>query len=250
METNSIPVYISAFVLASYGTLVAILAIFFLRKEVSKPYNGPAYGFLVVLAFLIGQWFLGFRDFFFRFDLPPRLLIGVLSTLILFVGFGFTDRAHRKLTRLGSVDLCLFQIWRFLPEILIVLLVREGLISDIMTIKGRNFDLWVPVTAPILYFLVSRGILSKKWILAWNGMAVLVLGLTVFTGITSAPFPFRILFTNPPNIVVTLFPVCFLPLFMVPLAFTGHILGISIGWREWKNEEKAESSNLKHSKSI
>ncbi|MDV6234275.1 hypothetical protein CH379_001355 [Leptospira ellisii] len=236
METNSIPVYISAFTLASCGTLVAILSVFFMRKSVSEPLNEPAYGFLVVLAFLIGQWFLGLREFFFRFDLPPRLLIGVLSTLILFVGFGFTKRAHRNLTRLGSADLCLFQIWRILPEVLIVLLVREGLISDIMTIKGRNFDVWVPITAPILFLLVSKGILSKKWILGWNATAIAVLGVTVFTGIASAPFPFRILFTDPPNIVVTQYPVCFLPLFMVPLAFAGHILGIAIGWKEWRTE--------------
>ncbi|MBW0433448.1 hypothetical protein [Leptospira yasudae] len=236
METNSIPVYISAFTLASCGTIVTVLSIFFLRKDVSNPSRKPAYGFLVVLAFLIGQWFLGFQGFFFRFDLPPRLLIGVLSTLTLFLGFGFSERAHRILTRFGSIHLCLFQVWRILPEILIVLLVREGLISDIMTIKGRNFDIWVPITAPVLFLLVSKGILSKKWIIGWNTAAIAVLGLTVFTGIASAPFPFRILFTNPPNIVVTEYPVCFLPLFMVPLAFAGHILGIAISWKEWKAE--------------
>ncbi|MCG6191915.1 hypothetical protein LFX25_01490 [Leptospira sp. FAT2] len=237
METNSIPVYISAFTLASCGTLVTILSIFFLRKDVSNPSHKPAYGFFVVLAFLIGQWFLGFQGFFFRFDLPPRLLIGVLSTLTLFLGFGFSKGAHRILTRFGSIHLCLFQVWRILPEILIVLLVREGLISDIMTIKGRNFDIWVPITAPVLFLLVSKGILSKKWIIGWNAAAIVVLGLTVITGITSVPFPFRILFTNPPNVVVTEYPVCFLPLFMVPLAFAGHILGIAIGWKEWKTEK-------------
>ncbi|EQA54273.1 hypothetical protein [Leptospira kmetyi] len=237
METNFIPAYISAFVLASCVGLISIVAVFLFKKDRSDPESKPVLGFVVVLIFLIGQWFLAYENFFYRFDLPPRLLIGVLSTLILFLGFGFSKSAFPIFMRFGSSKLCLFQFWRILPEILILLLVRENLISDIMTAKGRNFDLWVPISAPILYVLVFKGILSKRWILGWNVAAIFVLGLTVSTGILSAPFPFRILFTNPPNVIVAQYPVSFLPLLFVPLAFAGHILGIAIGWKEWRTEE-------------
>ncbi|AOP32699.1 hypothetical protein A0128_01725 [Leptospira tipperaryensis] len=240
MVTKSIPLFISAFALLSSGLLLFLILNFFYKRskmisfEKRKNIYIPIFAILLLLLL---QGALAFRGFFLYFGLPPRLLIGVVTTFVIFLSFGFSSRVFPILKEFGSLRLCLFQVWRILPEVLIFLLVRDGLLSEIMTAKGQNFDLWVPLSAPILYFAITRNLLSIRWLLLWNVIAIFVLGLTVFTGIMSAPFPFRIFFTDPPNEIVTRFPITYLPLLMVPLAFTLHVLGIAIGWKEWKEKE-------------
>ncbi|MBM9577611.1 hypothetical protein JWG45_10650 [Leptospira sp. 201903070] len=240
MVTKTIPLFISVFTLFSSGLLLFFILYFFYKKSRMIPGEERKKIYIPVFAvflFLLFQSVLASQGFFHHFELPPRLLIGVLSTFIIFLSFGYSSQVFSILKEFGPLNLCLFQTWRILPEVLIFLLVRENLISEIMTLKGRNFDLWVPISAPLLYLAISRNLLSNRWLLLWNAVAIIVLSLTVFTGVMSAPFPFRILFTNPPNEIVTRFPVSYLPLFMVPLAFTLHILGITIGWKEWKEKK-------------
>ncbi|MBM9499961.1 hypothetical protein JWG44_06820 [Leptospira sp. 201903071] len=239
MVTKTIPLFISVFSLLSSGSLIFLIFNFFYGrlKTISNKKRRRIYiSLFAIFLFLLFQGFLSFQGFFHNFELPPKLLVGILSTFVIFLSFGFSKQIFSFLKEFGSINLCLFQVWRFLPELLIFLLVREGLLSEIMTLKGRNFDLWVPMSAPILYLAISRNLLSIRWLLLWNVIAIFVLGLTVFTGVMSVPFPFRILFTNPPNEIVTRFPISYLPLLMVPLAFSSHILGIAIGWKEWKEE--------------
>lgn len=240
MATKSIPLFISVYTVLACGILIFLILNFFRKKSetiaIEKRRKVYIPIFLILITLLI-QSILAFNGFFHNFELPPRLLIGVLPVLAIFLISGFSFEVFQILREFGSHRLVFFQVWRFLPEVLILLLIREGLLSEIMSIRGQNFDLLVPASAPILYLAIRRNAISGNWIILWNGISIAVLSLTVFTGVMSAPFPFQFFHTNPSNEIMTLFPVSYLPLFMVPLAFSSHILGIAIGWSEWKQRK-------------
>ncbi len=160
------------------------------------------------------------------FTLPPRFPLAALATLILFASLTLRGAGRAVLERIGADRIMLFQVWRILPETLIALLAHASLLPMAMTPAGRNFDIWVPLTAPVMYYLVRSGRVSSRGIIAWNAAGIAVLGFTVFTGLTSAPFPFYRGTESVTTAVIAQFPISFLPLFMVPLAMLSHLAGI------------------------
>lgn len=165
--------------------------------------------------------------FYANFDLPPRIPIGVIITLGLFLFVGFSDSGLLVLESIGTRKLILFQVWRILPETLILLLIQIDLMPGEMTFTGKNFDIFAPLTAPIIFLLAQRKFIGERGIVVWNALCIFILSFTVFTAIRAVPFPFFDATVQTPNIAVAYFPVSLLPLFMVPLAISVHVFSIS-----------------------
>ena len=232
-----IPFYIQFFMLLSVSSLVVLIGFTIYRQVRAVSSRARLWFYPVAFAWL--TWLtlllvLSWRGVFLNFDtLPPLLPIFVFLTLILGLGTTLNPLVFPLIRSIGLRRLTEFQVWRVLPETLILMLIGANLMPDLMTFTGRNLDIFAPLTAPIISWLViRRRVLSRHFLLGWNILAILILGVTVFHGIFSAPFPFRIFYTDPPNVVVGAFPVTFLPLFMVPLAFTVHITSIRLILKE------------------
>lgn len=159
---------------------------------------------------------------------PPRLfLFGLLPPflciIVLFIsknGRGFIDSLPLKqLTFLNTV--------RIPVEIILFCLFLKGAIPQLMTFEGGNLDILSGLSAlAIGYFGFVKRVMNRKLILAWNFICLALLINIVFRALLSAPFPFQKLGFDHPNIGILNFPFIWLPTFIVPLVFFGHLTSI------------------------
>jgi hypothetical protein len=94
------------------------------------------------------------------------------------------------------------------------------------TFEGRNFDILVGLTAPLLVFLINRYSLSKNWIIIWNIGGLILLFNIVGVALLSLPTPFRKFMNEPSTTIVATFPYILLPGLLVPLAYGLHFLSL------------------------
>ena len=52
--------------------------------------------------------------------------------------------------------LTMVQVWRIFPETIILLLIQNGIMPEGMTFTGRNFDIFAPLTAPLMAMMIRR----------------------------------------------------------------------------------------------
>ncbi|MFN5557707.1 MAG: hypothetical protein ACK48F_15940, partial [Chryseotalea sp.] len=102
-----------------------------------------------------------------------------------------------------------------------------GLIPDLMTFEGYNFDIISGITAPIIYFLYFvKGKISKSIVLFWNFVCLGLLANILTIALFSAKTPFQQFAFEQPNIGVTYFPFVWLPAVIVPIVLFSHIASI------------------------
>lgn len=178
---------------------------------------------------------------------PPRILFPLVllplcASIIIVTGRTF----GRLLAFMSPVYLTLFQVYRLFAEILIAWLVIERAMPETLTITGRNFDLFAPLSAPVAALLFARSARGRPALLAlalWNGGASLILVNTVATAVLSMPTPGRLFFDGPAVVVPALFPFYLLPAFFVPLAFAVHAASIRKIVQLWpRQKETSETS--------
>ncbi|MBI3394818.1 MAG: hypothetical protein HY042_03180 [Spirochaetia bacterium] len=159
---------------------------------------------------------------------PPKALGPVLGLpLVFFVTLALLPATHRALAGISTGALIAFQSYRFLAEIMILLLVRESVMPETMTFTGRNFDIVTALTAPVAdYLLFMKPVLSPRaarlTAAVWNIGGILILGNTIVTAMLLLPTPMQYFPTEKPFTAPALFPVYLLPGFLVPLAFAVH----------------------------
>jgi hypothetical protein len=177
---------------------------------------------LVVTGMLAACGWLG--DFS---ALPPRMAAVILPAVGLVLYLGLTERADALLRRLPPHWALAAQAFRVPVEVLLWCLYAEGLIAREMTFHGANLDILTGATAPFAAWAALRmGPRARPWLVAWN-VAGLALLLNVVTwGLLSAPTPFRAFVTDPPNTVIAVFPVVWLPAFLVPCAMLLHAVSL------------------------
>ncbi len=158
--------------------------------------------------------------------LPPRLLLVVVPPVILTVFLLRSRRVGALLDSLPVAALVAPQVFRVAVELLLWRLYREGRIPVQMTFEGRNWDILVGLTAPVVAVLVARHRFGLARI--WNGAGLVILANIVVVAILSAPLPFRQFMNEPANTVIADFPWVWLPGVLVPVAYALHLLS----WRQ------------------
>jgi hypothetical protein len=184
-------------------------------------------GFILVTGLMAMRgWF---RDFSIG---PPRLMI------VFIVGFTgmciLANRAQaiRWLAQIPQSWLILAQVFRVFVEIIFFFLVKASLFPQIMTFEGRNFDILIGLSAPVLGHFVDRadkagtGARFRKLIFAWNILGLLLVSNALMTAMLSAPTPIQRIFVQPSTALVGHFPYVWLPAFVVPLAYLLHMLSL------------------------
>jgi hypothetical protein len=96
-----------------------------------------------------------------------------------------------------------------------------------MTFEGRNWDILVGLTAPLVALVLTRKPLLG-FAKLWNIAGLLILGNIVGVALLSAPLPFRVFLNEPANTIIAEFPFVWLPSVLVPIAYTLHLLS----WRQ------------------
>ncbi|MEP2240003.1 MAG: hypothetical protein ABJI22_16660 [Maribacter sp.] len=186
-------------------------------------YRATGKNMQVVMLFFLWQIVIGFLAFIGVFKNKPMLFpLAILATILL------TIYSLRKITidKLNTNHLLGIHIIRIPVELCLYQLFLAGLIPEIMTFTGWNFDILIGITAAVIliYQLVKKKNLARKILLLWNVIGLLFLSSIVTIAILSSPLPIQQFAFDQPNIALLEFPYCFLPTCIVPIVFISHIL--------------------------
>ena len=211
--------------------LTSLLTLGFLLVAVRQsPYRSTAIPILVGLVVWLGlQTVLGINEFYLQnLDaIPPRFLLTIGPPLLLLIWLFASSRGRNFVDSLPLLPLTYLHVVRIPVELVLYWLFLHQAVPELMTFAGRNFDILAGITAPLIaYFGLQKGNLSQRGILIWN---YICLGLVLFivgNAILSAPLPFQQFAFDQPNVGVFYFPFIWLPSFVVPSVFLGHLISI------------------------
>lgn len=218
-------------------TAISLIGLILAAKADQKRTAVLSAGFLLYYAVLGRAAFDGLLADFSTFP-PPLLLPLVTLPLLAMLAVVMSAGFGRFLSGISPVWLTVLQMFRFFAEALIAWLVLENAMPQTMTISGRNFDLFAPVTAPLAAFLFARyggGKVALLLLALWNVTAAAILVNTVAAAVLSMPTPGRMFFEGPALTAPALFPFYLLPAFFVPLAFALHAASLRRILQMWKS---------------
>jgi hypothetical protein len=158
---------------------------------------------------------------------PPRVALVVVPAVLLGLIVALHPASGPVLDRAPGLWLVGFQAFRVPMELILWRLAAAKVIPIAMTFEGRNYDILVGLTAPLVAWLAF----ARKWaspgpVILWNVFGLALLGNIITIGVLSAPTTFRKFFDGPPNEMIAYFPFVWLVSFVVPLAMTGHVASI------------------------
>ncbi len=182
---------------------------------------------LLIIVWAIIQSVLAYIGFYENTtDIPPRFGLVMIPTIVVIIysllpnqrAWIFKNRETSKSTFLHTV--------RLPVEIVLHLLFLNAAVPELMTYAGRNFDILAGITAPIIGLLYIKNKLSKKLLLLWNVIGLIMVSFILINGLLSAPLPFQQFGFEQPNIAVIYFPFILLPAVVVPIVIWTHLTDI------------------------
>ncbi|WP_299216646.1 hypothetical protein [uncultured Aquimarina sp.] len=182
----------------------------------------------VIIIWMLVVGVLGVTGFYQKLEtFPPRFTL-LLAPTILFVLILFTNKNNEKFIDSLSIKcLTIVHIVRIPVEITLYLVFLSGLVPDLMTFDGYNYDIISGITAPIIYYLVFvKKTIGRKGLLIWNIVCLGLLINILVIAVLSAQTPFQQLAFDQPNIGVTYFPFVWIPAVIVPIVLFSHLASI------------------------
>lgn len=158
-----------------------------------------------------------------HFDAPPTMLIAILLSIALAIGLALSPLGRRIALGLPVVALVSYQGFRVVVEVLMHRAYTEGLMPVQMSYSGRNFDIITGVSALVLGAWLATGRSSRRLLVTWNTLGVLLLANILGVALLSAPTPMRRFMNEPANVWITSAPWVWLPTVMVFAAVFGHV---------------------------
>jgi hypothetical protein len=182
---------------------------------------------LLIILWSIVHSILAFNGFYENTEsIPPRFGL-VLIPATLFIILGLLPKQQKWFLNERNSKISTFlHIVRLPVEIVLFELFIHKMIPELMTFNGRNFDILMGITAPIVgyFFMVNK--VGKKGLLIWNIIG-LILVLSILTnGLLSAELPFQQFGFDQPNRGINYFPFVLLPALIVPIVIWTHLSDI------------------------
>jgi hypothetical protein len=179
-------------------------------------------GWLALTATLADRGF--FEDFY---SLPPHMLLAIGPPLLVLLALTFAGRLDALLAALPRSWPVGAQAFRIVVELVLWRLAVAGVAPEIMTFTGRNVDILVGLSAPVVaYFCFVRRAWPARVAVWWNVAGIVILLNVVVHAQLSAPTRFRVFETEPPTTFIGDLPYIWLPAFLVPLAWLLHALSL------------------------
>lgn len=156
--------------------------------------------------------------------MPPRLMIANMPALILIAVLFLTNSGRKFIDSLDLRKLTYLSTLRIPVEITLVLLFHYGVLSQLQTFEGANFDILAGITAPVVGFLAFRnGRRNTTMLWVWNILSLLLLLNIVVISILAFPFPMQQLAFDQSGIAMLYFPFNLLPTVVVPIVLLCHL---------------------------
>lgn len=157
---------------------------------------------------------------------PPRMFFVLGGALALFAYATTRPGVARLLAASPRSWLVGLQSMRVPIELGLFGLYAAGRLPKHLTLEGRNFDLLVGLSAPLVALAVSRGLLGRRGLLAWHAASLALLANVVGMAITTMPGPLHLAWPGVSNTIIAEWPFVWLPGFLVPVALFGHVLSL------------------------
>jgi hypothetical protein len=202
--------------------IIFLITLLFFYLSNGKPIK------LVVLicAWALAQSGLALSGFYLDQSSFPRFIL-VLLPVFLFTGYGLLPQNITWMLNKRDVQLSTFLHSVRLPiEIILFELYLNKMIPQLMTFEGRNFDIVVGITAPIVGYLCLKKRISNTKLIIWNVIGVFFVCFILINGILSSELPFQQFAFEQPNRAVNFFPFILLPAVIVPIVIWTHITDI------------------------
>jgi hypothetical protein len=221
-----VPAYVSVvFILTTFATIASLLQ----AARAAGLQRLPSR----ILIFLLIVWIffqaaLAASGFYINTSvLPPRLLIfGVLPTLLLIAAY-FLFFRRSFIEKLPLSLLTLLHTVRIPVELVLAWLAAAGMVPEIMTYHGCNFDIVSGILAPIVYYFAGRkGRVNRTVLIAYNILGLLLLANIVTIAVLSLQTPFQQFGLDQPNRAVLHFPYIWLPTIVVPAVMFAHLASL------------------------
>lgn len=218
-----------AWLTAAFTLLVLVMAGLVVAAVGALRGRGAAAG----IAAALGAWLaltgaLAGAGVFADFSrMPPRLLLAIVAPLITLVILGRSAAVGCWLDAAPPAWLVHPQAFRVVMELILWQLFMAGVLPVIMTFEGRNVDIVVGLSAPLIGWLCfGRRLWSPRVAVWWNVAGIMILLNVVLHAQLSAPTPYRRIIADPPPTLIAHLPWIWLPAFLVPLAWGLHLLSI------------------------
>lgn len=209
-------------------TVAVVIAIFLVlwRARTSARQSGIA----VASAVLLAAWAviaatLAQRGSFQPPDLhsPPPIGIALGVALALLAVFLLLSPSLRALLA-NQRDLILLNLWRLVGAVFLILMVN-GQMPALWALPAGIGDVIVGAMAPWIARHVETPEGKRRAVL-FNLFGMLDLVVAVGLGVMTSPGPAQLFQTTPTSELATRFPLALVPTFLVPLAFTLHVISL------------------------
>lgn len=187
--------------------------------------NGrPTRALLLLLGWSLLHSVLAHFGFYQNTDaMPPRfgfVLIPAFVILLVSLLPRYRNRylAHRDL-RYGT----LLHTVRFPVELTLFALYEFGAVPELMTFAGRNYDILIGLSAPLMFLLLLKKRIRRNLLIAWNVLGLMLLLFILGNAVLSAELPIQQFAFDQPNRAPLHFPFILLPAVIVPVAVWTHL---------------------------
>jgi hypothetical protein len=207
---ENLPFYISGGFIAT-----TLLTVYFIYR--ASLHNKAVIIFAITWLLLQGGLTLtGFYQV--RGGIPPRFSLLLIPPILLIACLFATKRGRALLEGFDAGQLTLLHVVRLPVELVLYALFLCHFVPNRMTFEGGNLDILSGLSAPfIFYFGYNKPVISRKWLLAWNIVCLLLLINIVSRAVQSF---------GQPNLALFYFPFSWLPCFVVPAVLLAQILNI------------------------
>jgi hypothetical protein len=205
--------------------LVTVVLCLFLFVQAAPKVYGPTIALLMIWTsiwcFVPGTGFFDDRE-----AMPPRIIFMMGPILLLMIGMFVTKTGRNYIDALDLKKLTTLHIVRLPVEIVLMLLAIYKTIPGELTFEGRNFDIIMGLSAlPMTWLIFKRGV-SKKILLWWNVVGVVLLLNVVIHGVLSLPLPIQQFAFDQPNEAMLHAPYNLLPGVIVPIVMFSQLSAI------------------------
>lgn len=158
--------------------------------------------------------------------MPPRYALVLIPPLCMII-YGLLPAQRTASTAYRNITLSTaLHTIRIPIEIVLLHLYLHNTIPRLMTFEGRNFDIIIGLTAPIVTYLFYKKRIHTTTLIVWNIIGLILVTLVLINGILSAELPFQQFAFDQPNRAVTFFPFVLLPTAIVPIIIYTHVMDI------------------------
>jgi hypothetical protein len=139
------------------------------------------------------------------------------------------------LAKLPITVLTLIHVVRVPVELVLFWLFQAGVVPQIMTYEGFNFDIISGISAPIVYFIAFReGRVRRRLLIMWNIVCLALLTNIVTIAVLSLASPIQRFAFDQPNSAILYFPFVWLPTVIVPIVLFSHLTSL---WQLFKTDD-------------